>query len=589
MNRKLLALLVILFGFQWSIVAQKEIPKQIIDNCLSLPISEQPECLLTSAESYFHKDFAIANSICEKALEISLELDNQLNLAQSYKYLAYISRNSGLYEEAIEYGSSSIELYKQLEDSMEIGFLYSIVGSCHHHLGNKDSALETFIDSEKIYLEMLKGSPQNKKVKTRLAILYNDIGLFYFSTLNDYSKAHHYFDEALIIAKIIPDSMQINSLIANIGMTYFKEENYGEALKHYHIALALAKRLNNPLFAANISSNIAHISFEENEYEKARTNYLHSLEAYIKINAIPEIGRSHQYIAKTWFKEKNFIESQKYLLKSLTYLKQSGANAELIDSYKLLGKCHKALNQFDSALYYFQAYTLLKDSINEEESEKRFEELIVKYESEKKETENKLLKVANEKQVSFQRLLIAMIIVIILTSIILFMYLNQKRRNHSQNKQLVVKENENLKERLDFRDKELASNAINLAKTNELSISVAKEIEKILPKTNPEVNDLLLSIKKNLELNINNSAWKEFETRFENVHSGFYNKLKSDFTGLTPNELKICAFLKLNMSTKDIASLTNRSVRTIDSTRLSIRKKLNLSGEINLVDFLMDY
>lgn len=100
-------------------------------------------------------------------------------------------------------------------------------------------------------------------------------------------------------------------------------------------------------------------------------------------------------------------------------------------------------------------------------------------------------------------------------------------------------------------------------------------------------NELMQTIKA-LSSNQNFKVWEEFETRFSKVHDEFYKKLRINYPQLTPTEIKICAFLKLNMNTKDIASLTNRSPRTIENTRQSIRKKLTIDAETNLVNFLLD-
>jgi DNA-binding CsgD family transcriptional regulator len=80
----------------------------------------------------------------------------------------------------------------------------------------------------------------------------------------------------------------------------------------------------------------------------------------------------------------------------------------------------------------------------------------------------------------------------------------------------------------------------------------------------------------------------EFETRFTGVYEEYYEKLIKLAPELTPNELRICALMRLNISTKEIALLTNRTIGTVDNTRSSIRKKLNMNEEINLQEFLLN-
>jgi len=81
-------------------------------------------------------------------------------------------------------------------------------------------------------------------------------------------------------------------------------------------------------------------------------------------------------------------------------------------------------------------------------------------------------------------------------------------------------------------------------------------------------------------------VWKEFEIRFQNVHSDFYKNLVNNFPDLTANELRLCAFLKLNLNTKEISSLTNQSVNSIDVARSRLRQKFGLTKKDNLTSFL---
>ena len=80
----------------------------------------------------------------------------------------------------------------------------------------------------------------------------------------------------------------------------------------------------------------------------------------------------------------------------------------------------------------------------------------------------------------------------------------------------------------------------------------------------------------------------EFETRFNGVHSNFYQKLKQIAPDLTPHELRLSALIRLNISSKEIAVLTNRTVGTVDNTRSAIRRKLGIDEAQNLQDFILN-
>ena len=94
---------------------------------------------------------------------------------------------------------------------------------------------------------------------------------------------------------------------------------------------------------------------------------------------------------------------------------------------------------------------------------------------------------------------------------------------------------------------------------------------------------------KELESDNTQKVWKEFEMRFQNVHNDFYKRLINKFPDLSPNELRLCAFLKLNLNTKEISSITHQSINSIDIARSRLRQKLGLSKEENLISFLAGF
>jgi DNA-binding NarL/FixJ family response regulator len=90
------------------------------------------------------------------------------------------------------------------------------------------------------------------------------------------------------------------------------------------------------------------------------------------------------------------------------------------------------------------------------------------------------------------------------------------------------------------------------------------------------------------EINLENN-WEQFELHFNQIHQDFLVRLRKEFPLLTHGDIKLCAYLRLNLSSKEIAPLLNLSVRGIEASRYRIRKKMNLSAEINLTEFIMRY
>jgi hypothetical protein len=102
-----------------------------------------------------------------------------------------------------------------------------------------------------------------------------------------------------------------------------------------------------------------------------------------------------------------------------------------------------------------------------------------------------------------------------------------------------------------------------------------------------EIREEVIKIAKSLKDQTDKEIWEEFELRFKQVHSGFYERLLEKFPDLTPNELKMCGLLRLNLTTKEMSELTGQQRGAIEMARFRLRKHLGLTDpQVNLVTFL---
>ena len=140
---------------------------------------------------------------------------------------------------------------------------------------------------------------------------------------------------------------------------------------------------------------------------------------------------------------------------------------------------------------------------------------------------------------------------------------------------------------MEIKKKELVSSALRLVQINELNNNLITELGKLNEYTNKEGSNLIRAMIRQYSANSGEGIWKDFETRFEQVYDGFYKQLMEQFPDLTPGERKLCALIRLNITSKDIASITFQNPQSVDIARYRLRKKFNLDRNENLVDFLM--
>ena len=150
--------------------------------------------------------------------------------------------------------------------------------------------------------------------------------------------------------------------------------------------------------------------------------------------------------------------------------------------------------------------------------------------------------------------------------------------------------NEGLRIEMIQRDKELANQAMSLVRKNEFLIKIKEELQSLKESAQEEnVSEKIVSIISRIKREVDHNKQREvFERAFDEVHEEFLNKLKTMYHSLTPTELRLCAYLKMNISTKEIAPLLNISVRGVEICRYRVRKKLGIDRKTNLVSLLIN-
>jgi len=162
-----------------------------------------------------------------------------------------------------------------------------------------------------------------------------------------------------------------------------------------------------------------------------------------------------------------------------------------------------------------------------------------------------------------------------------------KARCHS-----MLKLSEHYKESVNLKNRELVSITMNIIQNNEFNQNILGKINKLRAtygNRNRQMKEELRNLALDISLKIKGEPWSHFETYFKNVHPRFFEKLVKQFPEITSSEIKLAAYLRLNLSTKEIASITFISTDSIKSARTRLRKRLNLSPEENLNTYLMSF
>ena len=158
-----------------------------------------------------------------------------------------------------------------------------------------------------------------------------------------------------------------------------------------------------------------------------------------------------------------------------------------------------------------------------------------------------------------------------------------------QQKQIIELEREQLASELRFKSKELANFTMMSIKNKEFLIHIKEELQQQLEKNQPSrifTGSLIREIEKNIT---SDDDWAIFQTNFDKIHDNFFRNLTDRYPDLTSNDLRLCALLRLNLSSKDICNMMNISLRGIEAARYRLRKRLNIPSEQDLTDFMIRF
>ncbi|PWK79216.1 two component regulator with propeller domain [Mucilaginibacter oryzae] len=157
-------------------------------------------------------------------------------------------------------------------------------------------------------------------------------------------------------------------------------------------------------------------------------------------------------------------------------------------------------------------------------------------------------------------------------------------------KEIMALKNDKLEAELNYKNKELATLTMQMVDRGKLMLNIKDELMVLIKKLNiPDASYQFRSVFKLLsDTEKNEGDWDNFALYFDQVHNNFLSTMKAKFPGLSSTDLKLCAYLRLNLSSKEIAQLLNISLKGVEISRYRVRKKLQLSTETNLYDFLIE-
>jgi tetratricopeptide (TPR) repeat protein/DNA-binding CsgD family transcriptional regulator len=483
------------------------------------------------------------------------------------------------YATALEYYTLASEIYNKTGKTNMQSRLYNRIGMTYYSIGIYDKAVKFVMES----IDLKDPADLNGR-----AIGYNNLGAIY-SDLNEPGKAIENYLMALALHKETGDSLEMPQVLTNIGNIYFIQGKNDSALTYYLLSFRLSEDAGDELQSARTKYNIARIFMKEGKQEKAEASFRDFLElsrntGYREGEAFALLG-----LGDLWLQRGEKEKARELYMECLEVSDNINLTQAQKQSHYNLSELAESTGNLQGALYHYRMYSQIKDSLFNADRARIISEMETKYETQKKQKENDLLKMENELQERKIKTLYlmtgALLVLLLAISVLIIQY-----RRISRNKKLLAKsEAARLAEKVEHQNRELASGALALSRNYNYITKLQSDLKEITPHVNEQGLKNLTEIIRSIQRLDNNAAWNEFEFRFRQVHSLFYEKLTASYPELTTNERRLCALLSLGMTTKEICMVTYQNIRAIEAARLRLRKKFGLKQGEDLTAFLQKF
>jgi tetratricopeptide (TPR) repeat protein len=519
-----------------------------------------------------------ALALLDSAEALSKRLEYDLGLGNTNLTKSKIFYFNGSYELAIINSSNSLKYFKKISDTLAIANVYSTMASIYYKLGNYQLALRNNHQALSVY--------KTKGVAPRTAVILNNIGLIY-KDIKDFKAALKAFEQSIEYKKEYNSELGIAITYNNIGELYFIQDDLEKASTYFHMSMEISEKIDDAEGVSLSYLNLGRILSKQGDEDKAIEMYNKAIFSISKKNDKPMLCSIHYHIGQSYLKTKDDVKALKHLLLSLEMSKEMGLLNKTISNTLLISEIYNRQGSFNLAYHYLKQYNEHVSLFQKQSTSNIILKEKYNYEYENKEKQlrsefeyqQKIAKMQENKRLNY--FMFAILGLIIVSLIFVFLYVRSKYRVA-----LSKEKQEKLKLDIEHKNRVITYKMMTLTQLDNQISDVIDRLKKVKFESAEPLKKELGSVINDLKFSQNDNLWNEFETYFCQIHPSFYDNLLAAHPDMTSNDKKMCAFLKLNMNTKEIATITNNKPSSVDMARSRLRKKLNLNSDVSLSYYL---
>jgi len=549
--------------------------------------------------------------------------------ANAYRSIAWANYKRSNYQNSLKMCQQAIFYFKKRDNNHELlGNCYRLMAAIYIAERKHEEALSYLLKTKDLYNS---SDIKNKEIKS---IVLNDIAYLYLETDN-YIMSMKHLNESLNTAKENGYMIRLADCYNILATINSRHEDYTEAIKNFTTAKSIYKEKDNQIGVAICNGNIGMTQYKSGKYQKAIETLLESEKQAVNIqynlgqlSSLIYLGKSHTAlnnlpIANSFLKQatqkakKHNIVTHEISIaeadlavknnktnKAITILENTIKNytdeftpKEQISLFENLSNTYQIQHDFKKALETKNKLLKIKDSIHS--IHKEIQVKVLQAEFDYKKVQNDLTIKENELQISEEKtrssrliILLLIITVVVLISIAMIIYFRrigvQKTKNIIWKKEQELQniQQKQLDNEIRFKNTQITDFALHISEKNDLLISIKNKLKLLVISNKKElfkINELVHFLNNNLEQNKEKVA---IYSLADSTKDSFYHKLSDLYQNLTNKEKRVAAFVRLDLSSKQIATQLNISISSIDNYRHNLRKKMNVPKEITLSNFI---
>ena len=424
-----------------------------------------------------------------------------------------------------------------------------------------------------------------------LIMYYENMGMLYFESNTDKNKAIQFFIKAYEASIKLDSHYQIESILNNYGVALMNQQRFDESRSQLFKSLMYARQNENKVQESVVWSNLGICYLLIGDIDSAEVAMLESYNVALQTPMKDDDALRAAFLGRFYQDQENYSLSLFYLkqtVEKIDYVKTFGNKAF---TFKTLSDTYAKMGDYKSALENLKTYTLYKDSLDYSTVTKQLWSMEYQLKTQELEAKRKFEEAERESERYAEKLWYTIVILVLSAAGTLVFLVNVRLRAKSKlatiNKEKIELEKQNLAIEVESNEREVAAKSMFLLEKDNLINKVIKHLKQLKEEVGESEKKSVQKVISELRYSLNNNSWEEFEIRFSKVHPNFYKNIEAAHTSLTSNEKKLCAFLLMDMTTKEIANITGQTSHSINVARTRLRKKLGLvNSKLTFNEFL---